>query len=215
MTAGLPSMESGGSTHPRRILAALLIATIAVAPAHAQSAPPAAIESAAPYDIEDAAMTTDTGDAPEVSEPIARALPSEATTPAEHAEAAPAERAPPSSVDQVIYKGLVGNLLEAVPLDPEQRVQLQRGNAIINNAFTGRSLAMLLGIASPPLMIAGLIWGIWSAFNIKPAQTDTRTALAPLEPAIQAQEPADPVTAPHGDGTRLVDGGHVAAQSLD
>jgi len=215
MTAGLPGTESGGSTHRRRILAALLIATIAVAPAHAQSAPPAAIQGAAPCDVEHAALTTDTGDAPEVSEPIAEAPAPQAATPAEHAEAAPAERAPASSVEQVIYKGLVGHILEAVPLDPEQRVQLQRGNAIINNAFTGRSLAMLLGIASPPLMIAGLIWGIWSAFNIKPAQIDTRTALAPLEPAIQAQEPAEPAPAPHGDSTRLVDGGHVAAQSLD
>jgi hypothetical protein len=65
-----------------------------------------------------------------------------------------------ASVDQVIYKGVVGNLLEAVPLPAEQRVQLQRGNALVSSAMTGRSLAILLGLASPVLMIGGLIWGI-------------------------------------------------------
>jgi hypothetical protein len=74
-----------------------------------------------------------------------------------------------SSIDQVqvLYRGVVGNILEAVPLPAEQRVQLQRGNAVISNTFAGRSVAVLLGLASPILMIGGLIWGIWSAANIK------------------------------------------------
>ena len=234
MTAGLPGTHSGGSIHHRRILAALLITTIAAAPAHAQYAAPPAIESGTAYDIEDAALTSGSDSADEVPDAVADARPAEIPTPAEHAEALPAEyaealpaehveappaeHAPPSSVGQVIYKGVVGNILEAMPLDPEQRVQLQRGNAIINNAFTGRSLAILLGIASPPLMIAGLIWGIWSAINIKAAQTDTRTALAPSQPAVQPQEPAsaaEPVTASRGEDAASADRDHVAAQSLD
>lgn len=82
------------------------------------------------------------------------------------------------SIDQVIYRGVVGNILEAVPLPAEQRVQLQRGNAILSNTFTGRSIAVLLGLASPVLMIGGLIWGIWSAANIK-ATPSAHAAEAP------------------------------------
>ena len=216
MTAGLPGTHSGGSTFLRRILAALLITTIAVAPAHAQYAGSSTIESVTAQDIEDAAVTIDTnviGEAPEV---VVDAPPVETTTPAANAEITPADHAPAASVDQVIYKGIVGNILEAMPLDPEQRVQLQRGNAIINNAFTGRSLALLLGIASPPLMIAGLIWGIWSAINIKSAPAETRTALAPSQPSGQSEQTASAsVQAPQTEDSATADRDHVAAQSLD
>ena len=81
-----------------------------------------------------------------------------------------------ASVDQVIYKGVIGNLLEAVPLEPEQRVQLQRGNAVVSNALSGRSLAVLLGLTSPLLMIGGLVWGLWAAANIKSAPADSPSA---------------------------------------
>jgi hypothetical protein len=102
------------------------------------------------------------------------------------------------SVDQVIYRGVVGNILEAVPLPAEQRVQLQRGNAVIGNTLTGRSLTVLLGLASPVLMIGGLIWGIWSAVNIK--------ATASAHAAAALPSPLPPARPP----TPIVEAGEVA-----
>jgi hypothetical protein len=81
--------------------------------------------------------------------------------------------------EQVIYKGVVGNLLETVPIDPDSRVQLQKGNAVVSNAMAGRSLAILLGVANPIFLVAGLAWGVWAASRIKPA------APAVEAPAIQ------------------------------
>ena len=80
-------------------------------------------------------------------------------------EATP-EAASSSSAAQVLYKGLVGNLLEAVPLETRERVQAQRLSSMVTSPLSARSLAMALGIASPPLMVIGLIWGLWSANQI-------------------------------------------------
>ena len=92
-------------------------------------------------------------------------------------EAPSAETALAQRADQILYKGVVGNLLEAVPMDPEQRVGLQRGNAVVSAPLSARSLALLLGITNPVALIGGLVWGIWSASRIeKPA------AKAPEEP---------------------------------
>ena len=92
--------------------------------------------------------------------------------------------APPQSksLDQLLYKGVVGNLLDAAPIDPIRRVELQRTNAVVSSVFSGRSLAVLLGVANPVLMVGGLVWGIWSASNIKP-----------VTPVAQAQRPRLPV----------------------
>ena len=247
MTAGLPGTPYGGGTFHRRILVAMLIATIAIAPARAQHAALPDIASSAVADIEDATTIVDScgvvDDAPETSADVPpvdtapptataeappvdqaatpsdqAAMPSDqAATPSDQA-ATPSDQAATPSLDQVIYKGFVGNLLEAMPLDPDQRVQLQRGNAVINNTFTGRSLALLLGIASPPLMLAGLIWGIWSAVNIKPAQQDMRTAAAPLmEPEAQTEQPPSSAEAPQvsSPAALRVIGAQLAAQALD
>lgn len=87
---------------------------------------------------------------------------------------------------QVLYKGVVGNLLEAMPLEPENRVQLQRLNAVVSNPLSAHSLAVALGIASPPLVLVGLIWGFWSAKQIQTKDTlaerarTTSNAAAPL-----------------------------------
>jgi len=75
---------------------------------------------------------------------------------------------PVPEIDQRIYKGLVGNVLDSLPMDPVDRVHLQRTNAVISNAFTGRSLAVLAG-GGPLLVLGGLLWGIWSASQINPA----------------------------------------------
>ena len=54
-----------------------------------------------------------------------------------------------------------------MPIDPEKRVQLQRGNAVVSNVASARSLAVLLGVANPVMMVGGLVWGLWSASQIK------------------------------------------------
>ena len=76
--------------------------------------------------------------------------------------------------DQILYKGVVGNLLEAVPLEPEQRVQLQRTNAVISNPLSARSIALLLGITNPLVMLVGLAWGIHAASRIEAPASDAK-----------------------------------------
>jgi hypothetical protein len=85
--------------------------------------------------------------------------------------------------DQVIYKGVVGNLLDAVPMDPEERVKLQRGHAVVSAPFSARSIALLLGVANPAVMIGGLIWGIWAAAHIEAAPQESRQPEPRLETA--------------------------------
>ena len=95
---------------------------------------------------------------------------------------APAERSSAPAMDQLIYKGVIGNILEALPLEPDDRVQLQRGNSVVTNTFTGRSLGLLLGLASPILMVSGFVWGLWSAANIKSPAAGLRAA--PVSDAV-------------------------------
>jgi hypothetical protein len=70
--------------------------------------------------------------------------------------------------DQIVYKGVVGNVLDGIPMDPSKRVSLQRTNAIISNTLSGRTLTALAGLSNPVLLIGGLVWGVWAASNIKP-----------------------------------------------
>jgi hypothetical protein len=74
-------------------------------------------------------------------------------------------------LDQIVYKGFVGNALDGVAMDPSKRVSLQRTNAIVSNTLSGRTLAALAGLSNPVLLIGGLAWGVWSASNIKPEET--------------------------------------------
>lgn len=75
-------------------------------------------------------------------------------------------------VDQIIYRGVLGNLLENIPLDSDKRVELQRANAVVSNTFLGRTLAVLMGVAAPVLMVGGLAWGAFAASRIRaPAQS--------------------------------------------
>jgi hypothetical protein len=78
----------------------------------------------------------------------------------------------PPAVGDVVYKGLVGKALDAVPMDPDERIVLQRTSAVVSGTLTGRSLAIWAGLAHPVLMVAGLVWGIYSALNIKAAEAD-------------------------------------------
>lgn len=75
----------------------------------------------------------------------------------------------PPAVPDMVYKGIVGKALDAVPMDPEKRVVLQRTNAVVSNTLTGRSLAAWAGLSNPLLLVAGVAWGIYSAINIKAA----------------------------------------------
>lgn len=82
--------------------------------------------------------------------------------------------------DQVLYKGVVGNLLEAVPMEAEQRTTLQRTNAIVSGALSGKSLAALAKLAHPGFLIGGLVWGLWAAANIEQSSGPTPGAGATL-----------------------------------
>ena len=84
----------------------------------------------------------------------------------------PAQPLPPLP-QGVLYKGVVGSVLELLPLEDDVKVSLQRTNAVVSGPMTARSIALLLGVASPVLMVPGLIWGIWAALNIEERKPDT------------------------------------------
>lgn len=81
--------------------------------------------------------------------------------------------------DQIVYKGVVGNVLDGVPMDPSSRVSLQRANAVISNTLSGRSLAALAGLSNPVLLLGGFVWGMWAASSIKPEEHAIETVFAP------------------------------------
>ena len=92
---------------------------------------------------------------------------------------------PLPQLGDVMHKGLVGKALDVVPMDPEERVVLQRTSAVVSGTLTGRSLAIWAGLAHPVLMAAGLIWGIYSALNIHAAavRNQDNERVQPPEPA--------------------------------
>ncbi len=96
----------------------------------------------------------------------------------------------PLGFDQVVYKGLVGNVLDAVPMDPSDRLGLQRTNALVSNTLLGRSLSVLAGLSNPVLLLGGFAWGLWSASNIRLAEAGIALAAAARLPdgAAGAQE---------------------------
>jgi len=89
---------------------------------------------------------------------------------------------PLPAIGDALYKGVVGKALDAVPMDAEKRTILQRTNAVVSGTLTGRSLTAWAGLTNPVLLIAGVVWGIYSATNIKAAQakTDPDTILVQL-----------------------------------
>ena len=78
-------------------------------------------------------------------------------------------------LDQIVYKGLVGNLLDGIPMNPSKRVDLQRTNAVISSTLSGRSLAVLAGLSNPVLLLGGFVWGVWAASNIKAEDDGAKT----------------------------------------
>ena len=105
----------------------------------------------------------------------------------------------PRDIDQMVYKGVVGNLLDQVPMDAQERLDLQRANAVVGNALGARSVAILLGVtASPLFVIGGLIWGLVAASKIKPGDTQQTARQRPVQPAEEkpvqvAQQPVEAV----------------------
>lgn len=89
-------------------------------------------------------------------------------------------------LDQVVYKGLVGNVLDAIPMDPSDRLGLQRTNAVVSNTLFGRSLTLFAGLSNPVLLVGGLVWGIWAASNITPAEADLKRIADSLESGLGA-----------------------------
>ena len=101
----------------------------------------------------------------------------------------------PAEISDVFYKGIAGKALDAVPMDPEQRLQLQRANAVVSNTLTGRSLTAWAGLSNTILMIGGLLYGMFSASRIKSeaAQAPVQSALVPMPaPADVAQDQQPP-----------------------
>jgi len=98
-------------------------------------------------------------------------------------------------IGDVVYKGVVGKALDAVPMDPGERVILQRTNAVVSGTLSVRTLAAWAGLAHPVLLVAGLAWGVFAALNINVpeviATPDTNRA-EPIEPTQIALLPAPP-----------------------
>jgi hypothetical protein len=100
---------------------------------------------------------------------------------------------PLPAVGDVFYKGLVGTVLDAVPMDPDERVKLQRTSAVVSGTMTGRSLAAWFGASNPVLLVAGLVWGLFSASNIKVADARTKPQSIRLAEPLGPPELIEPV----------------------
>lgn len=87
----------------------------------------------------------------------------------------------PQGFDQAVYKGLVGHVLDAVPMDPAGRLDLQRTSTVVSNTWFGRSLAVLAGLSNPVLMLGGFVWGMWAASNIKLAEVGVKLTAGPAQ----------------------------------
>ncbi len=74
----------------------------------------------------------------------------ESITPAKPAEAAHA-------LPVIVYKGVVGKVLDTMPLKPSTRKALQQTNALVSSSVAARALGALTGFSAPMLTVAGLI----------------------------------------------------------
>ena len=88
----------------------------------------------------------------------------------------------PLAIPDAIYKGVVGKALDAVPMDPEQRVLLQRTNTVASSTLTARSLSVWAGLTNPLLLIGGLVWGLFAASNIKANEAGPGPVMTLVEP---------------------------------
>ncbi len=117
--------------------------------------------------------------------------------------ARPATKVSDKGLDQIVYKGLVGNVLDEIPMDPSKRVSLQRTNAIVSNTWSGHTLSTLAGLSNPVLLIGGLVWGVWAASNIKP-EDEARPLSGPSRDFSAPHLVASLDASPAGIGARAV-----------
>jgi LysM repeat protein len=136
-------------------------------------------ESLAPQPTEAAALLA-----------IARYSETAATTTANRPATDPASTsttvAATEAMPDILYKGLVGKVLDALPLDASARTGLQQANAIIGSSFAGRTIAALTGVGGPLLTLAGLAWGLFSAQKIGAAQPAEAAPVHPPRPELTA-----------------------------
>ena len=97
----------------------------------------------------------------------------------------PAE--PARALPDIVYKGVAGKVLDALPIEPSTRVALQRANTVVSSAFTARSLGALTGLGGPLLTVAGLIWGIFSSRQIEGAPAGDAKPVADTNPVVYAK----------------------------
>jgi LysM repeat protein len=90
----------------------------------------------------------------------------------ENASVAPAKPAEAArGLPDIVYKGVVGKVLDAMPLEPSTRTALQQANAVVSSTVSARALGALTGFGGPLLTVAGLIWGVFSSRQIDAAAT--------------------------------------------
>ncbi len=95
------------------------------------------------------------------------------------APARPAEAV--RALPDIVYKGVVGKVLDAMALEPSTRTGLQQASAVVSSTASAHALGVLTGFGGPLLTVAGLIWGIFSARQINAAAAgDSKTIDAPM-----------------------------------
>ena len=122
----------------------------------------------APSNLPQLAVIPDAGPAVFLAEPIALTESS--------SQLSSPTSAPPSAgsgLPDIFYKGAIGKVLDYVPMESEKRVALQQAGSVVSGTMSGLKLAGLLGVATPIAAVVGLVWGIFSARSIEPAQTDS------------------------------------------
>ena len=107
--------------------------------------------------------------------------------------AAPAVDKPATAtgmLSDIMQKGVTGKVLDALPIEPATRANLQRANTIVSSAFTARSLGALTGLGGPILTVAGLLWGVFSSRQTEAAPTAEAKAPPDTSPVVDAKRPA-------------------------
>ncbi len=92
-----------------------------------------------------------------------------------------------------VYKGVVGKVLDAMPLEPSTRTALQQANAVVSSTVSAHALGALAGFGGPLLTVAGLIWGVFSSRQIGAAATGDSKATGAATPAGGPQPAGDAI----------------------
>jgi LysM repeat protein len=97
---------------------------------------------------------------------------------------------PPRALPDILYKGVAGKVLDALPIEPSTRANLQRANTIVSSAFTARSLGALTGLGGPLLTVAGLLWGVFSSRQIEAAPAGEAKPVPDTNPVVDTRQTA-------------------------